>query len=259
MRNYLSEMLYALTSAYTRKDYTNRQRAAVLETSIGKLFSIFAWGLDTVQEQADAIRLWDDLDYAKGAVLDRYGANFGVRRFGAGDTFYRLAIKVKLLSQLSGGDIETVLDAAATLFGVTTDKIALTELFPAKVQIELNEMDIPLETLEIAPDIAEMIKRILAAGVGLIIMLKNSREFKSDLPIVTALFTTTHTEFTLQDARRRFEEPLPVVVAGFAHTRVFVNLLSANRTTTQDLPVKPALFEYARVAVNSVYREESAV
>ena len=48
MRDFLSEMLYALTSAYTRKDYDNRQRGSPLVTNRGKLLSIFACGLDTV-------------------------------------------------------------------------------------------------------------------------------------------------------------------------------------------------------------------
>lgn len=101
---FLSKMLYALTSAYSRKDYDNVQLGLPLETNIGKLFSILAWGLETVEEQAELVRLWDDLDYASGSVLDRYGANFGVKRVSSDDRFYRLAIKVKIMAQLSGGD-----------------------------------------------------------------------------------------------------------------------------------------------------------
>ena len=93
---FLSKMLYALTSAYSRKDYDNVQLGLPLETNIGKLFSILAWGLETIEEQAELVRLWDDLDYASGSVLDRYGANFGVKRVSADDRFYRLAIKVKI-------------------------------------------------------------------------------------------------------------------------------------------------------------------
>ena len=69
---FLNKMLYALTSAYSRKDYDNVQLGLPLETNIGKLFSILAWGLETVEEQAELVRLWDDLDYASGSVLDRY-------------------------------------------------------------------------------------------------------------------------------------------------------------------------------------------
>ena len=118
MRNYLSEMLDALTSAYTRKDRNASKFKRPTETNIGKLFSVLAWGLDSVQAQAETVKLWDNIDLARGSVLDRYGANFGVNRLGADDEFYRLLIKVKMLSQLSGGDIETVANAAATLLEI---------------------------------------------------------------------------------------------------------------------------------------------
>ena len=104
---FLSKMLYALTSAYSRKDYDNVQLGLPLETNIGKLFSILAWGLETVEEQAELVRLWDDLDYACGSVLDRYGANFGVKRVSSDDRFYRLAIRVKIMAQLSRGAVQT--------------------------------------------------------------------------------------------------------------------------------------------------------
>ena len=107
MNKFLSKMLYALTSAYSRKDYDNVQLGLPLETNIGKLFSILAWGLETVEEQAELVRLWDDLDYACGSVLDRYGANFGVKRVSSDDSFYRLARKVKIIAQLPGGETAT--------------------------------------------------------------------------------------------------------------------------------------------------------
>ena len=257
MKKYLKEMLYALTSAYTQTDYTNRERTEVLETNIGKLFSIFAWGLDSVQEQAELIREWDNLDNAKGAVLDRYGANFGVRRFGAGDVFYRLAIKVKLLAQLSGGDSQTVIDAAASLFDIPPERVGLREMFPAKVQLDLEEMDLSPETLAIAAEIAELIKRILAAGVGLIIMLHNSREWRSDVIVPTAVFDHSHLTFTMPQVQRRFTSDVPVAPAAFMRSGVFVNIQPVRYLASQDVAVKAAMFEHTRVAVNSIYREEN--
>lgn len=257
MKRYLKEMLYALTSAYTQTDYTNRDRTEILETNIGKLFSIFAWGLDSVQEQAELIRQWDNLDNARGTVLDRYGANFGVRRFGAGDVFYRLAIKVKLLSQLSGGDIQTVIDAAASLFDIPPDKVGLSEVFPAKVQLGLDEKDLTPETLEIAADIAALIKRILAAGVGLIIMLHNTREWRSDVIVTTAVFDHSHLTFTMPQVQRRFTSDIPVAAAAFMRSGVFVNLQQVQHRSEGEAPVRLALFEHTRVAVNTIYREEN--
>lgn len=187
MRDYLFEMLDALTSAYSRKDHDNLRRGAPVETNIGRLFSIFAWGLGLVHKQADLIKLWDNLDYACGSVLDRYGANFGVKRFGANDVFYRLAIKVKVLSQLSGGDIDTVLNAAASLFEIPAENITLTELFPAKIRLDIRESDLSPETLSIMDEIAAMIKRILAAGVGINIRAKSEFHIKQKIFVGSCL------------------------------------------------------------------------
>lgn len=167
MKNFLTKMLDTLTSAYSRKDHDNQQQLLPLETNIGKLFSVFAWGLDSVQEQAELIWLWDDLEYARGSVLDRYGANFGVKRISSDDRFYRLTIKVKLLAQLSGGDIDTVLNAAAELFEIPVEQIALDEVFPSKICLIIQEADLSPETFVSIKNLKAMIKRILAAGIGI--------------------------------------------------------------------------------------------
>ena len=122
---YLHTMLDMLTGAYNRDDVRNAYSSLPLETNIGRLFNTLAWGLELVHDQSDKILLWDDLDNAQGAVLDRYGENFGVARDGAPDAFYRLLIKVKMISLLSGGDIETVINAAATLFDIEPEQVDL--------------------------------------------------------------------------------------------------------------------------------------
>lgn len=86
---YLSQMLEYLTGAYARSDIRNSRHSLPMETNIGRLFGTLAWGLEIIHENADRLKLWDDIDNARGSVLDRYGANFGVARGGADDTFYR--------------------------------------------------------------------------------------------------------------------------------------------------------------------------
>ena len=252
MKEYLTEMLYALTSAYTRKDYDNHKRGLAIETNIGKLFSIFAWGLDSVQEQAELIKLWDDLDYAKGSVLDRYGANFGVERFGATDAFYLLTIKVKLLSQLSGGDINTVLNAAAELFEIPVEKIMLDEVFPAKISLDVNEADLTAETIANVVDIVEMIKRILAAGVGIIPTLRSYRSFEKTTPITTALFDRSHLTFDLPDVRHSSAENNFVASAAFERSRLTFGLFDVRRTFTDAIPADAVLFEHTQVQIAPV-------
>lgn len=183
MRNFLPEMLYALTSAYSRKDYNNRrqQPEQLLETNIGKLFAIFAWGLDSVQEQAEMIKLWDDLDNARGKVLDRYGANFGVKRLNSDDRFYRLAIKVKLMAQLSGGDTDTVIKAAGTLLDVELPDVLFEDVYPAKIALYVDQNLLSQDRIELIEPIALAIKRLLAAGVGMRLYLRTYRTYRYDL------------------------------------------------------------------------------
>lgn len=173
---HLSQMLEYLTGAYTREDIRNEKHGFAPTTNIGKLFGTLAWGLEIIHENADRIRLWDDLDNAQGKVLDRYGYNFGVRRDGADDTFYRLLIKVKMIAMLSGGDIDTIITAAANLFDVRMDQVDLEELFPAKIWIYVDEDILDAERREAAPLIAQLMKRIAAGGVGTRVFLRSYRK-----------------------------------------------------------------------------------
>ena len=172
---HLSQMLEYLTGVYAREDIRNERHGLPPKTNIGKLFGTLAWGLEIIHEHADRIRMWDDIDNARGDVLDRYGANFGVQRGGANDTFYRLLIKVKMISLLSGGDIDTIITAAANLFDVDATQIELRELFPSKIWIYVDELILDTERQEAAPLIAELMKRIAVAGVGTRVFLRSHR------------------------------------------------------------------------------------
>jgi len=183
VRNYLADMLYALTSAYTRKDYDNQQQGLPVQTNIGKLFSIFAWGLDLVHKNAETVKLWDDINNAKGAVLDRYGANWGVKRFSENDALYRLAIMVKIMSQLSGGDTDTIIMAAAELLGVEYPDIEFKDVFPAKIALYVDWMLLTQERQDLIEPIAWAIKRIVASGVGMRLYVRTYRTYRYDLPV----------------------------------------------------------------------------
>lgn len=185
MSSHLSKMLYALTSAYNRTDYDNVERGQPPQTNIGKLLAIFSWGLDIVKEQADRVKEWDNIDNACGSVLDRYGANFGVKRNGTTDEFYRLAIRVKVMSQLSGGDNDTLINAAAELFDVDPSEVELEDVFPAKIRLYVNAVPIPENRIKLVDQITVELKRIAAAGVGmmlyLVYVIKHIIEVSSDI------------------------------------------------------------------------------
>ena len=164
---YLGKMLTLLTGAYNRRDIKNAAAGRPMETNIGRLFSLLADGLEMVHTTTETVRLWDDLDNAEGAVLDRYGANFGVARGEASDPLYRILIRVKMIAQVSGGDGDTVIRAASELLGIGLTDIALEDVYPAKIRIFVDMSLLSEERLRIIKQISRAIKRILAAGVGM--------------------------------------------------------------------------------------------
>lgn len=172
---YLGTMLEYLTGAYTRTDIRNARHSLPPDTNIGRLFGTFAWGLELVHESADRMKLWDDIDNAQGKVLDRFGTNFGVERGGSSDMLYRLLIKVKMIALLSGGDIDTIIGAAASLFNLEPEQIELQEIFPSKIWLYVDESTLDAERLEAAPLIAQLMKRIAASGVGTRVFLRTYR------------------------------------------------------------------------------------
>lgn len=197
MKNFLSDMLYLLPSAYSKTDYDNCNRGSPLTTNIGKLFAVFAWGIENVQEQADLILLWDDIDNARGAVLDRYGKNFGVERMSSDDEFYRLAIRVKLMSQLSGGDIDTVIQATGALLGVDVENIVLDEVFPAKINLYVNQTLVHDEQTKLVEQIAYVVKRLLVGGVGLCLYMRTYRTYR--LPITVKHFSVDNAHLSAME------------------------------------------------------------
>ncbi len=204
---FLTTMLEALTSGYTRKDIRNDRHSLPMETNIGRLFSTFAYGLDVIQNQSDKVRLWDDIDNAQGKVLDRYAENFGVQRNGASDAFLRLLIQVKMISLLSGGDIDTVISAAASLFDVAPSDIDLREVFPAKIWIYVDEALLDAMKLETADIIALMMKRIVAAGVGTQLIFRTYRSYQYSACMNMAASESVDITIRPVNPDRRFSQP----------------------------------------------------
>lgn len=219
---FLRTMLDALTSGYSRKDLRNAYHSLPMDTNIGRLFSTFDFGLKIIQEQTEKMRLWDDIDNARGAVLDRYAANFGVKRNGSPDPFLRLLIKVKMISLLSGGDIDTVIKAAASLFDIPPENVELREVFPAKVWIYIDEALLDAARLDTAEIIAQMMKRIVAAGVGTRLIFRTYRRYQNSAVINTAC--TEYAEITLRPA-------------------------NPNRTFKRTAQMNQATYEYAEITI----------
>ena len=256
MRNYLSEMLYALTSAYTRKDYNNHRLDLPLETNIGKLFAILAWGLDSVEKQTELIMLWEDIDYAEGAVLDRYGANFGVARISPDDRFYRMAIKVKLMAQLSGGDINTVIEAASALLEVDVSEVRLDEVYPAKVEIYVDQNLLSAERIEMLDLIAAAIKRILAAGIELRLYLQTHNVYRHELFVQNCGYAATTQSGPPLTKDVNVRMMLKTLYGAFQPTEVSAAYLPQNRVHTATQEGAGGAMYHTRIKSKRVDKEE---
>ena len=160
-------MLEMLTSAYNRTDIHNLQENQLPQTNIGKLFFLAGWGFDIIKDQAEKVRLWDDIDAMQGSALTRYGESFGVSRGEASDEILRIMIKVKTIAMLASGNLDTIILSAATLFGVSATDVKADEIYPAKVYLYIDEDKLDAEHKRVAEIIAGLMSRIKASGVGI--------------------------------------------------------------------------------------------
>lgn len=179
--SFATDMLDMLTSAYNRTDIARLRVGEAPQTNIGKLMYLSGWGFDIIKEQAEKVKLWNDLDYKQGADLDHYGRDFGVLRGNAADEVYRIMIKVKTLSLLASGNLDTVIQAAASLFGVDAQDVKADEIFPAKIYLYINEDRLDEEHKNVADIIAGLMDRIKAAGVGIRIFYRTYHEAEARL------------------------------------------------------------------------------
>lgn len=161
------KMLEMLTSSYNRTDIQNLQEKQLPQTNIGKLFSLAGWGFDIIKDQAEKVRLWDDIDVMQGSALTRYGESFGVSRGETSDEILRIMIKVKTIAMLASGDLDTIILSAATLFGVAATDVKADEIYPAKVYLYIDEDKLDAEHKRVAEIIAGLMSRIKASGVGI--------------------------------------------------------------------------------------------
>lgn len=172
----LHRMLDMLTSAYNRD----------ADGNIGKLFRLYADCIEEADRTLETVRQWRDVDLAEGTTLDRIGLTFGVARGSSDDAYYRLRIKIKMSSQLSGGTADTIISVVAVLLGIDMHTVRLYEL-PGMCQIMLDAGGLTEDQIRLLPDIAWIAKGALAAGVGLKIYL--SQQLRYYFPIQVAAIT----------------------------------------------------------------------
>ena len=144
------------------------------DSNVGKLLNIFYNELTEIRDTIDRVKLWHDIDQAKGATLDRIGNNVGQPRRGLGDTLYRVMIKTRIVANLSGGEMYRINEVMKVILGEYyegTIELWDKELYdnqPAAVIIQSSNAPefIGEEGEVIQEDVLEVASRVVAAGIG---------------------------------------------------------------------------------------------
>lgn len=121
-----------------------------------KLYYVLYGGFDEVYKAFEEIRASRDLDKAFGKTLDKIGENVGQFRMDEDDDLYRQLIKVRIIANLSLGNIPTINKVLSVL---TKDVyLGLKEVWdkpeyqnePSKIVIELGSTakKFPFEIVE---------------------------------------------------------------------------------------------------------------
>ncbi|MGL5435867.1 MAG: hypothetical protein ACRDBO_10785 [Lachnospiraceae bacterium] len=220
--SFATQMLDMLTSAYDRTDIAQLEEGEQPQTVIGKLFALSGWGFDLFKDQADKVKLWDDLDQKQGRELDRYGKDFGVTRGGSTDEVYRLMIKVKTISLLASGNLDSVILATASLFGVDASDVEVDEIFPAKIYLYINEDRLDEAHKNIADAITGLLSRIKSAGVGIRIFYRTYHTETAHLYLATTTMQMVQVKVDPvdSDTTMRVEAPLLLGVAALEYIKV---------------------------------------
>lgn len=142
------------------------------------LYYVLYNGSGELEKAFSSIEASHNIDKAYGKTLDLLGANVGeIRADNMSDDLYRLYIKVRIISNLSIGDIPTINYVMSTLLG--DDYISIKEGFldgdylydePAALRLSI------MNTADIVP--YEILERIKAAGIRILIDQIYALKFK---------------------------------------------------------------------------------
>ena len=95
-----------------------------------KLFRMIVDEIDNLNDTNQRIKNWSDIDQAEGKVLDDdFGETLNVKRDGMSDDEYRLMLKIKIISNMSDGDIPTLNQVIPVLINGKFERIKQGFLF----------------------------------------------------------------------------------------------------------------------------------
>jgi hypothetical protein len=96
-------------------------------SNLGKLIQTILEELQLIESTKDEVELQDELSNATGITLDKHGELVGQERGLFSDDIYRILIKSKIRQNLSGGDVNSIIEYIATFFQIPRENIQIDE------------------------------------------------------------------------------------------------------------------------------------
>lgn len=115
---------------YKLKDLLNKLPDNYIKqtkSNLGKLISIFLDQINDVNDVKENIKKQKKLEEATGYSLNQHGANVQQARGNLKDDIYRLLIKSKIRTNLSPGDINSLIEYIATMLQIEKTKVTINE------------------------------------------------------------------------------------------------------------------------------------
>lgn len=130
------------------------------DSNIGKLLELIEYEISKIKNVFSQIQKYRNIDNAEGVTLELLGSNVGEKRGDKSEQLYRQYILTKMKGNLSGGQIEALIDILNLLTNNNVKSIVDNTNEPASIIISFNSMEneVPISAL----------KNIVAAGVNII-------------------------------------------------------------------------------------------
>ncbi len=95
--------------------------------NIYKVLKIIKDELEVVNNSRKEVKEQDEINKATGETLNKHGEIVGQERGTFNDEIYRILIKSRIEQNLSGGDINSIIEFIATLLNIDFEQIKITE------------------------------------------------------------------------------------------------------------------------------------
>lgn len=118
MRKILKDLLIRLPHNYKKSLKNN---------NIANLFQILAQELKEAELAKEEIRDSRNIKLASGITLDKLGENVQQKRHNRGDNAFRFLIRAKIISNLSSGTIDDIINILAIALNISPTEIELRE------------------------------------------------------------------------------------------------------------------------------------